>query len=230
MVKPPTETVYLHVTSRAQWHAWLAANAAREHEVWLVYNKAHTGKPRVEYDDAVCEALAVGWIDSTIRRLDEERYAQKFTPRRPGSNWSEPNLARARKLLAEGRMTEAGKALLPPDLMAETGAAGTAMDTGYAGIGEPANGSGESALSAVGAAQPRQARSADRWAGWQAPDWILAVIAANPSAQATYSKLPPSHRRRHIGWIMDAKREETRERRLREVVGYLAEGRQLGMK
>jgi uncharacterized protein YdeI (YjbR/CyaY-like superfamily) len=220
--KPPTPSGpaapnYLHVTTRAEWHAWLAANAAHEREVWLVYNKAHTGKPRVEYDDAVCEALAVGWIDSIIKRLDDERYAQKFTPRRPGSNWSDPNRIRVRRLLAEGRMTEAGRALIPPELLAETGVAGTAIDPGQKGT--------ESA-----AAQPRQPRSPDRWANWREPDWILAAIAADPRAQAAYNKLAPSHRRRHVGWIMDAKREETRERRMREVVDYLAEGRPTSMK
>ncbi len=98
----------VHVTTRAAWRAWLQENHASEREVWLVYSKRHTGEPRVEYDDAVEEALCFGWIDSIVRRLDEDRYAQKFTPRRPGSQWSEPNRKRYAKLLAAGLLAPAG--------------------------------------------------------------------------------------------------------------------------
>lgn len=98
----------VHVTTRAAWRAWLEKHHASEREVWLVYSKRHTGEPRVEYDDAVQEALCFGWIDSIVRRLDEERFAQKFTPRRPGSQWSEPNRKRYAKLLAAGMLAPAG--------------------------------------------------------------------------------------------------------------------------
>jgi uncharacterized protein YdeI (YjbR/CyaY-like superfamily) len=98
----------VHVTTRAAWRTWLQENHAREREVWLVYAKRHTGEPRVEYDDAVQEALCFGWIDSIVRRLDEERFAQKFTPRRPGSQWSESNRKRYEKLLAAGLLAPAG--------------------------------------------------------------------------------------------------------------------------
>jgi uncharacterized protein YdeI (YjbR/CyaY-like superfamily) len=98
----------VHVTTRAAWRAWLAEHHANEREVWLVYAKRHTGEPRVEYDDAVQEALCFGWIDSIVRKLDEDRFAQKFTPRRPGSRWSESNRKRYAKLLAEGMLAPAG--------------------------------------------------------------------------------------------------------------------------
>jgi len=98
----------LHVTTRAAWRAWLAEHHTSEREVWLVYSKRHTGESRVEYDDAVEEALCFGWIDSIVRRLDEDRFAQKFTPRRPGSQWSEPNRKRYAKLLAAGALAPAG--------------------------------------------------------------------------------------------------------------------------
>jgi uncharacterized protein YdeI (YjbR/CyaY-like superfamily) len=104
----------LHITGRGEWRAWLQANGGREKEIWLVFFKKHTGKPRLEYDDAVEEALCFGWIDSIVRRLDEERYAQKFTPRKPGSNWSDLNIARAKKMIAAGLMTPAGSALFDP--------------------------------------------------------------------------------------------------------------------
>jgi uncharacterized protein YdeI (YjbR/CyaY-like superfamily) len=98
----------LYVTDRAAWRAWLEANHASEREVWLVYYKKHTRRPRIPYDDAVEEALCFGWIDSVVRRLDEDSYLQKFTPRKAKSNWCESNVKRARKLIAEGRMTKAG--------------------------------------------------------------------------------------------------------------------------
>jgi uncharacterized protein YdeI (YjbR/CyaY-like superfamily) len=98
----------LYVSDRAAWRAWLEENHASEREVWVVYYKKHTGRPRIPYDDAVEEALCFGWIDSTVRRLDDERYLQKFTPRRDKSNWCESNVKRARRLISEGRMTKAG--------------------------------------------------------------------------------------------------------------------------
>src|SRR3954463_13527471 len=105
----------LHPTTRAAWRAWLAANHDRETEIWLVYNKRHTGEPRVEYDDAVEEALCFGWIDSIVRTIDADRHAQKFTPRKAKSKWSEFNKERFARLVREGKMTAAGLAKSPPD-------------------------------------------------------------------------------------------------------------------
>jgi uncharacterized protein YdeI (YjbR/CyaY-like superfamily) len=107
----------LHVVGREKWRRWLETNGTRTKEIWLVFFKKHTGKARLEYDDAVEEALCFGWIDSIVRRLDEERYAQKFTPRHPGSNWSDLNIARAKKMIAAGRMTAAGRALIRPGIL-----------------------------------------------------------------------------------------------------------------
>jgi uncharacterized protein YdeI (YjbR/CyaY-like superfamily) len=97
---------------RAGWRAWLKKHHKTDTEVWLIYHKRHTGKPRVSYNDAVEEALCFGWIDSIIRRIDAGRYAQKFTPRRSTSKWSALNKKRAAKLIKEGKMTEAGLAKL----------------------------------------------------------------------------------------------------------------------
>jgi uncharacterized protein YdeI (YjbR/CyaY-like superfamily) len=104
----------LHVTTREDWRAWLAAHHDTEREIWLVYAKQHTGQPRVPYEDAVEEALCYGWIDSIVKRLDEDFYAQKFTPRKATSNWSESNLRRYAKLLKAGRLAPPGLAKGPP--------------------------------------------------------------------------------------------------------------------
>jgi uncharacterized protein YdeI (YjbR/CyaY-like superfamily) len=97
-------TQTLHVTDRKDWREWLRKNYRIEKEIWLVYFKKHTGKPRIEYNDAVEEALCFGWIDSTVKALDKQRTAQRFTPRKPGSNYSPANLERLRKLIKQRKV------------------------------------------------------------------------------------------------------------------------------
>jgi uncharacterized protein YdeI (YjbR/CyaY-like superfamily) len=98
----------LYISNRKEWRKWLKKNHNIIREVWLIYYKKHTGKPRIPYDDAVEEALCFGWIDSTIKRLDDEKYCQKFTPRNDKSNWSEHNKKRVAKMIRQGKMTKAG--------------------------------------------------------------------------------------------------------------------------
>jgi uncharacterized protein YdeI (YjbR/CyaY-like superfamily) len=98
----------LDVSSAAAWRKWLAKNHASESEIWLIFHKQHTGRPTIEYEGAVDEALCFGWIDSLIRRLDEDRYARKFTPRKLDSRWSTANRKRFAKLKAEGRVMPVG--------------------------------------------------------------------------------------------------------------------------
>src|SRR5438128_11402884 len=100
----------LYVASRAEWRAWLAKHHQSETEVWLIYYKKPSGRPRIPYDDAVEEALCFGWIDSIVKRIDDAKFAQKFTPRKDWTKWSELNKRRVRKLIREGNMTEAGLA------------------------------------------------------------------------------------------------------------------------
>lgn len=99
----------LHFATTAEWHDWLADNHARAEGVWLVSYKARTGKPAIAYEEAVCEALCYGWIDSTYRSLDDERGMLWWSPRRKGSLWAASNKARVARLEAEGRMTDAGR-------------------------------------------------------------------------------------------------------------------------
>ena len=101
-------TKELYVMNREDWRAWLEQNHATEKEVWLLYYKKHTGKPTIPYDDAVEEALCFGWIDSLVKRIDDEKYTQKFTPRKNRSVWSESNKKRAKRTIKLGRMTGAG--------------------------------------------------------------------------------------------------------------------------
>ena len=100
----------------ADWRNWLAKNHDSEREVWLVYFKAVKGKTNIDYESSVEEALCFGWIDSIIQKIDEEKYARKFNPRRKGSIWSETNKRRVVKVIREGRMTEAGMAKVTFDI------------------------------------------------------------------------------------------------------------------
>jgi uncharacterized protein YdeI (YjbR/CyaY-like superfamily) len=96
--------------------AWLAANANQKQEIWLIIYKKASGKQTVTYQQLVEVALCYGWIDSIMKSIDVEKSAQRFSPRRKRSNWTATNKAIARRLIAEGRMTEAGRAALPDDL------------------------------------------------------------------------------------------------------------------
>lgn len=83
-------------------------NHAKEKEIWLIYFKKSTGKPSIDYTDSVEEALCFGWIDGLKKSIDEQKYAYRFTPRKPGSKWSPLNIKLANKMIKEGKMTQAG--------------------------------------------------------------------------------------------------------------------------
>lgn len=94
----------------ADWSRWLAANHATASEIWLLYHRKGSGTPSVDWNEAVEEALAWGWIDGIRKTVDETRWMQRFTPRRPRGTWSQKNRATAERLIAEGRMQPAGLA------------------------------------------------------------------------------------------------------------------------
>jgi uncharacterized protein YdeI (YjbR/CyaY-like superfamily) len=96
--------------SPAAFRAWLEQHHETETEVWVGYYKKATGRQGMSWSQAVDEALCFGWIDGVLRRVDDERHIQRFTPRKPTSNWSAVNIAKVAKLRAEGRMRPAGEA------------------------------------------------------------------------------------------------------------------------
>jgi uncharacterized protein YdeI (YjbR/CyaY-like superfamily) len=117
----------LHLTNRKEWRLWLRRHHRSEEEAWLVYDKKHTGKPRIPYNDAVEEALCFGWIDSTVRSIDKDRFAQRFSPRNPRTPYSQANKERLRVLVRQGKVIKEVKATLgalggerfkiPPDIL-----------------------------------------------------------------------------------------------------------------
>src|SRR5687767_8250937 len=96
-----TKTFY--APSRKEWRKWLSENHDKEDEIWLVYYKKNSDKPRIPYNDAVEEALCYGWIDSTLKTIDTDKYAQRFTPRRKNSVLSAMNRERVKRLIEEGK-------------------------------------------------------------------------------------------------------------------------------
>jgi uncharacterized protein YdeI (YjbR/CyaY-like superfamily) len=94
------------------WRKWLERHHASASKVWLVFSRKHTGQACVSYDEAVEEALCFGWIDGIKKRVDEDHYTYRFSPRQPGSRWSLINRKRAESLVANGRMAPAGLAAI----------------------------------------------------------------------------------------------------------------------
>jgi uncharacterized protein YdeI (YjbR/CyaY-like superfamily) len=100
----------VRMRSRAEWRKWLERNHDRAQEIWLLFVKAHTGRRTFTYAEAVEEAICFGWIDTTVRRIDDEHFMQRFTPRTNERNWSKINVERYDRMEAEGKMTDAGRA------------------------------------------------------------------------------------------------------------------------
>lgn len=105
MVKSRDEVTWFETADG--WRAWLESNHDRASSIWLGLRKKHL-ETGVSYEDALLEALCFGWIDGITHAVDDDGYTVRFTPRKPKSPWSAPNLARVERLLAEGRMRDAG--------------------------------------------------------------------------------------------------------------------------
>jgi len=183
------------VSSREDWRSWLEENHDKTDVVWLVYYKKHTGKPSINYADSVEEALCFGWIDSIKKSIDEERYAYKFTPRRTKSKWSPLNIRRAKRLIEEGKMSQAGLELF-----------NNRVDYSDEFI---------------------EARASKKLA---LPAEIEAALKKDKEVWDNFTKLAPGYRKQYVGWLVTAKKPETRERRLKEAIRLLKENRKLGMK
>lgn len=183
---PVTEQLYL--TTRPAWRAWLRKNGRTSPGVWFIFCKKGSGKPSLPYEDAIGEALCFGWIDSTVRKLDPDRYCLQFTPRKDPTNWSEPNRRRLRELLAAKRVTKAGLAAVAPAVLAVLSA--PAVDSRRGGVAPPA----------------------------ELPIDLAVALAADPVARANFERFPPSARQQFAQWVASARRDDTRRRRVTETV------------
>lgn len=179
----------IYPPDRAAWRAWLETHHASAKGVWLIYYKKGSGMPTVAYPDMVKECLCFGWIDSRVSRLDEARYLQLITPRKPRSVWSKLNKSYIEELERDGLLTPAGIAKIDA---AKADGSWTALD----------------AVEAL-----------------TIPEDLAAALAASPAAQATFASYSPSTLKLALTKLAAAKRPETRQRRLTELIALAVEGK-----
>ena len=187
-----SETLY--VIKRNDWRSWLQTNNESKQEIWLIYYKKHTGKPRIPYADAVEEAICFGWIDSTVKRVDEETFVQKFTPRKSRSVWSVLNKKRAEEMIQTGLMTPAGL--------------GKVKEAKKNGRWEEAYTSKKKV---------------------EIPVDLSKALKFDQKANRNFKNFADSYQNMYINWINYAKKEETRQRRIKEVVKRASNNQKPGM-
>jgi uncharacterized protein YdeI (YjbR/CyaY-like superfamily) len=176
----------------AQWRAWLEAHHETERECLVGFVKATTGAANMSWSESVDQALCFGWIDGVRRRIDDRTYSIRFTPRKPGSNWSRINVEKMARLSASGEMTEAG-------------------ERAFAGRTE--------AKTAIYSYEQGAAQFSDADAE---------RFQANAEAWSFFCGQAAWYRRSATHWVVGAKREQTRERRLKQLIDDCADGRRLG--
>lgn len=172
--------------SRKQWRDWLERNHLKSSGVWLVTYKKETGKPRIDYAEAVEELLCFGWVDSKASKLDDERSMLLCTPRKPRSAWSRPNKERVARLTAEGLMMPRGMEMV--ELAKRTGT--------------------WDALNDVEALVE--------------PEDLKARLDRTRAARTNWDAFPRSVKRGILEWILNAKRPETRQKRIEETASQAA--------
>lgn len=177
-----TEIVSFYPKTISEWRNWLKEYHQKEDAVWVIFYKSGSGKPTINYDEAVEEALCFGWIDSKAQAIDATSRRQYFSKRKPKSAWSRSNKIRVEKLLTEGRMTESGMKCIEI---------------------AKANGSWD-ALNDIEVLK--------------IPDDLNAKLEEAPEAKAFFESLAKSAKQNMLWWIASAKKEETRNSRIDEIV------------
>ena len=172
-----------------EFRAWLEANHATETELWMGLNKVHVSDRGLTWEQAVPEALCFGWIDSVSQRIDDDARRQRWTPRKPGSNWSAVNIALVERLTNEGRMRPAGVAAFERRREDRSGV--------------------------YSFENPAQ----------DLPPAFAEQLATDAAASAFWEAATPTYRRQVVHWILSAKQDATRERRLAQLIDDSAAGR-----
>ena len=182
----------IYFGSAAELRRWFQEHHDRASDLLIGFHRKSAGRTGISYAEAVEEALCFGWIDGITRRVDLTRYAIRFTPRKPRSNWSQVNIKRVEHLVKEGRMTPAG--LRAYEVRDRT----------------------------------RPAYSYEQRSKPFAPD-LEEAFRRKRSAWSFFEAQPPSYRHMATFWVMSAKREETRQRRLATLIEHSARGERLPM-
>jgi uncharacterized protein YdeI (YjbR/CyaY-like superfamily) len=189
MPKPNKQLLTLYARNRQEWRDWLVKNHAVSSGVWLIYYKKGSDKPSVSYEGAVEEALSFGWIDSKVNSLDEERYMQVFTPRKPRSSWSKLNKQRVEKLIKNGQMTAVG-------------------------------------LEKIEAAKRDGSwNKLDAIDDLEVPADLTEALADNQKAYDNFMAFSNSSKKIIVYWIEEAKRTETRKKRIGKTVSLAEENK-----
>lgn len=183
-----TSDDHFYPSSKEAWRAWLQENHDREQSVWVIFYKKDSGVPSLSWSDAVDEALCFGWIDSTKRPIDNEKFMQFFSRRKPSSTWSKINKDKVAQLIKEGKMTSAGLAIINK---AKENGNWTRMDQVEALI---------------------------------IPEDLEAAFAKNTGTKDYFLSLTKSVKKMLLYWLASAKREETRDKRIKEIVDNAQEG------
>jgi uncharacterized protein YdeI (YjbR/CyaY-like superfamily) len=184
-----SEPTPIFFESPEEFYAWLEEHHESEREVYVGFYKQHTGRRAMSWSESVDQALCFGWIDGRANSIDEDRYMQRFTPRKPGSNWSKINIEKVAKLKEAGLMRPAGLAAFARRSDDKTGVYSFERDE-------------EAAL----------------------PPEYEERLRANPAAAEYFDARPPWYRRTATHWVVSAKREETRLRRLTQLIEDSAAG------
>jgi uncharacterized protein YdeI (YjbR/CyaY-like superfamily) len=185
----------LYVKTLGEWKSWLEEHRESSSGVWLVFYKKESGKPSLTYEVAIEEALCHGWVDNIIKKIDDECYVRKFTPRKYDSKWSALNKKRVDKMIREKRMRPFGLAKVE-----------------YA----KKNGIWD---------EPEEPRP-----HFEMHEEFQSALNQHPNAQEFFDSLNKADRQQYIYWVSSAKREETREKRIKESLDLLLKGQKLGLK
>jgi len=194
------ELEQIYFNNKESFHCWLQKNHDKSLGVWIKFFKKHANVECIKYNESLEEALCFGWIDSIIKKIDNDQYARKFTPRTNTSKWSELNKKIVTALIKTGKMTEEG--LKKIDIYLKTGR----VDWENKEFKE------------------KETKEID------IPDFIMEEFAKNEPALTNFNNLAQTYKRHYILWITNAKREETIHNRLKESVELLKENQKLGLK
>ncbi|MCB9015563.1 MAG: YdeI/OmpD-associated family protein [Lentimicrobiaceae bacterium] len=195
------ELEHLFFESRESFRLWLETNHEKSPGIWMIFYKKHLKAEGITYHEALEEALCFGWIDSLIKKVNNDQYVRKFTPRTNISNWSDLNKNIVMSLIQRGKMTKAG--LEKVDVYLKTGE----IDW-----------------------ESRPLKKQSKELDTAIPDFMLKAFAENEPALTNFHQLAPTYQRHYILWITTAKREETVMLRLKESIKLLIENKKLGMK
>jgi len=191
----------IYFDSRESFRDWLEINHNKSLGIWMIFYKKRLNIKCIEYNEALEEALCFGWIDSIIKKVNDDQYVRKFTPRTNNSNWSDLNKKIVLSLIDKGKMTEDG--LRKIDIYIETGKVDWENES---------------------------SKKDKEKKGFQIPDFIINEFAKNEPALTNFNNLARTYKRQYVLWITNAKREETILRRLSESIELLKKNRKLGLK